>query len=202
MDQQTLDGDIVPIEREEKTTTTISWKSEYYKISLKEKDYENLITGATGEDSESFIMKRMKLHTSFPVANMGKVFKAELKKLKAAIMEGSEEAEKEEEVEKTDGDESQGKDQPEETDEIQPPESQPPEQDEDEKIKVLVQSLVIEERQEPLEEYLINNFQPDVITKVAQKMHIRVGKNDLPQKTALSIAKKITALKEKGDNKR
>jgi hypothetical protein len=117
-------------------------------------------------------------------------------------MEESEEVEKQEEIEQTGGDENQKKNEHEETEEEQQPGSESPEQTEDEKIKVLIQDLVIEERQEPLEEYLINNFKPDVITKIAQKMHLRIGKNELPQKTALNIATKIKALKEKGDNKR
>jgi hypothetical protein len=208
MDQQTLDGDTVPVQRDEKTTTTITWKSDFFKISLKSKDYENLITGATGEDSESFIMKRMKMHKGFPVGNAGKVFKEELKKLKNAIMEGQEEVEKlgeKEEPEElgetkdreTDQDEKAdgtGKGQG-ETEETKPGEHPPV--DEDAQMTALITNLITEDRGEELEDYLVMNFKPAVIFKLAEKLHVKVKKNELPQKTAFNIAVKIKALKEK-----
>jgi hypothetical protein len=213
MDQQTLEGGTVPVQRDEKTTTTITWKSDYFKIALKSKDYENLITGTTGEDSESFIMKRMKLHTSFPVGNAGKIFKDELKKLKNAIMEDRGEVEKpgvKEEPEELDETKGLDADQdgnteetgkcPGEADETKTGD-QPP-VDEDAQMTALITNLITEDRGEELEDYLVMNFKPAVIFKLAEKLHVKVKKNELPQKTAFNIATKIKALKEKGDNKR
>jgi len=213
MDQQTLDGDTVPVQRDEKTTTTITWKSDFFKIALKSKDYENLITGTTGEDSESFIMKRMKMHKGFPVGNAGKVFKDELRKLKNAIMEGQGEVEKPgekeelEELDETKGPETELEDETEgagrgseETDENAAG-NQPP-ANEDAQMTALITNLITEDRGEELEDYLVMNFKPAVIFKLAEKLHVKVKKNELPQKTAFNIAVKIKALKEKPANSR
>lgn len=213
MDQQTLDGDTVPVQRDEKTTTTITWKSDFFKIALKSKDYENLITGTTGEDSESFIMKRMKMHKGFPVGNAGKVFKDELRKLKNAIMEGQGEVEKPGEKEELEELEEPGDPEtdpengtggagkgPVETDETAAETQQPA--NEDAQMTALITNLISEDRGEQLEDYLVNNFKPAVIFKLAEKLHVKAKKNELPQKTAFNIAVKIKALKEKPANSR
>jgi hypothetical protein len=79
--------------------------------------------------------------------------------------------------------------------------NQPP-ADEDAQMTALITNLVSEDIGEALEDYLINNFKPAVIFKLADKLHIKVRKNELPQETAFNIAVKIKALKEKSANSR
>jgi hypothetical protein len=176
--QLSLEMKPIPVRKVEKVSVKTVWSSEFYSISLSEKEFDNIMSGDIRKPLEEYLVQKMKVISPIPISKMGVVYHHEFKKLKSAIMNEPIEPD----IEKI-------------TRTLEPEENKILEEKEPEKDKTIeiIQNLMTKD--EDITEYLINNFKQPEINAIAIKLHIKV--DTLPQKTAWKIGEKIKGLREK-----
>lgn len=197
-----LEGQQIPVQRTEKVTTTVKFEADYFKLSLSEekldKIKEFMVTGEKTKADE-IILKALKAHRGIPDTVVGRAFQDDFRKIKAAIIEEPVDAEMVLDVTSrhAEGEEEEkaaleGRNVPQL---MSPEEGQKPPEKEDEEMKSLIEDLLT--RDDGIQDYLVNNFKPAVISKLAEKLHVALEEDELPQKTAFKIAVTIEQFKNK-----
>lgn len=197
-----LEGQVLPVQRTEKVTTTVKFEADYFKLSLSEEKLDKIkecwVTGE-GAKADEIMLKAMKAHRGIPGKVVGTAFQNDFKRIKAAITEEPVDAELVLDVTgKYSGDEEEEKPVLQGQDVLQlmsPEKAQEPSQKDDEEIKSLIEDLL--SRDDGIEDYLVNSLKPAVISRLAEKLHVSVEKDELPQRTAFKIAVTIQQFKNK-----
>ncbi len=185
--QVDLEGEPVPVKREEKTTTTVVWTSDYFKVSMPLKDFDNIAGGAIETPIDEFIIKRMKLHKAMPENKMGRLYREEFLKIKKAILETN----------------------PEELHEQEPPVQQPleleePEEGDDHQKELVetIKGLIGMDTSIDLAEHLTGNFVPEQMEEIAKALKLEIEPDALPQSVAYDISERIKAYRAKSESRR
>lgn len=195
--QTTLEGDTVPVQITEKVTTTVVYKADYFKASLSDEKIDKVkeyaVTGEEGKADE-IIVKLLKAHRRIPDNVLGRAFRTDFGRIKAAITEQPV-------VEKIETEDEEQLMLPgHEIRELMSPEkAQEQVGKDDADIKALLEDLLT--REDIIEDYLVNNFKEDVIRKLAEKLHIPIEEDELPQTTALNISIAVQEYKNKAGSR-
>lgn len=187
--QLTLEGTTVPVQITEKVTTTIKFSADYFLASLsgeKVTDIQDHEKVGEHQVADEVIVRALRAHRSIPDNVLGRAFRADFERIKAAIL-GYEANGSEDDVGKTRQVSGSG---------VEQVMSHEGNNEEDARTKSLIEELLT--REDDIQEYLINNFQEDLIRGLAAKLHIEVEEDELPQTTASNIATAIQEYRNKG----